>query len=63
MDLLSSTLFFKASFKPNAYNNYYVLGDIDTSAAVNLASLLVEDNRFVNRWGSFKKTFSAIIFE
>jgi hypothetical protein len=63
MDLGTNRLVCKESFKPNAYINYYVLGDIAASAAANLASISVEDNRLVNRRGSFKKTLSATISE
>lgn len=63
MDMGTNMLVCKASFKPNAYINYYVLGDIAASAAANLASISVEDNRLVNRRGSFKKTLSATISE
>ena len=60
MDLGTNRLVYKASFKPNAYIN---LGDIAASAAANLASISVEDNRLVNKWGSSKNTLSATISE
>jgi hypothetical protein len=63
IDLYTNSLVCKASFKPNAYINYYVLGDIAASAAANLASRSVEDNKSVNRRASFKKTLSATILE
>ena len=53
IDLYTNSLVCKATFKPNAYINYYVLGDIVASATANLASRSFEDYKSVNRRASF----------
>ena len=63
IDLDNNSLVCRASVKPNAYINYYVLDDIVASTSANLTSVSVEDNKLENRQGSFKKTLLTIILE
>ena len=63
IDLDNNSLVCRASVKPNAYINYYVLDDIVASTSANLTSVSVEDNKLENRRGSFKKTLLTIISE